>query len=60
MKADDKVSKKVFILSIVLVVVAIIVGVAAIYMKDYVIGAAMLFVLLLQVRNIVLYKRQNG
>lgn len=60
MKADDKVSKKVFIFSIVLVVVAIIVGVAAIYMKDYVIGAAMLFVLLLQVRNIVLYKRQNG
>ncbi len=60
MKADDKVSKKVFIFSIVLVVIAIIVGVAAIYMKDYVIGAAMLFVLLLQVRNIVLYKRQNG
>lgn len=56
----EKVSKTIFIASIILAIIAIAAGITAVYMKEYVIGGGMLFVLILQIHNIISYKRQNG
>lgn len=60
MKTKDIVSRKIFITSIVLAIVAIGVGAVAAYLKEYIIAGAMLFVLVLQVHNMILYKKKNG
>ncbi len=60
MKSDDKVSKKVFIISIILGIISIGVGVYALVKEEYIIAVAMLFVLTLQAHNIFLYKQQHG
>ncbi len=56
----EKVSKAIFITSIILAIIAMAAGIAAVYMEEYVIGGGMLFVLILQIHNIISYKRQNG
>lgn len=60
MKSDDKVSKKVFIISIILGIISIGVGIYALVKEEYIIAVAMLFVLTLQAHNIFLYKQQHG
>lgn len=60
MNTDNRVSKKVFILSIILAVVSVGVGVYALVKEEYIIAVAMLFVLTLQAHNIFLYKQQHG
>lgn len=60
MKADDRVSKKVFILSIILAIIAVGVGGVALYLEEYIIAVGMLFVLVLQAHNIIQYKQQHG
>lgn len=60
MNTDDRVSKKVFILSIILGIVSVGVGVYALVKEEYIIAVAMLFVLTLQAHNIFLYKQQHG
>lgn len=57
---DNRVSKKVFILSIILGIVSVGVGVYALVKEEYIIAVAMLFVLTLQAHNIFLYKQQHG
>ena len=56
MNTDNRVSKKVFILSIILGIVSVGVGVYALVKEEYIIAVAMLFVLTLQAHNIFLYK----
>ncbi len=60
MNTDNRVSKKVFILSIILGIVSVGVGVYALVKEEYIIAVAMLFVLTLQAHNIFLYKQQHG
>lgn len=60
LNSDDKVSKKIFILSIILGIVAVGVGIYALVEEEYIIAVAMLFVLTLQAHNIFLYKQQHG
>lgn len=60
MNTDNRVSKKVFILSIILAVVSVGVVVYALVKEEYIIAVAMLFVLTLQAHNIFLYKQQHG
>lgn len=60
MNTDNRVSKKVFILSIILGIVSVSVGVYALVKEEYIIAVAMLFVLTLQAHNIFLYKQQHG
>lgn len=56
----EKVSKTIFITSIILAVIAMFAGIFALYKEEYIIGGGMLFVLILQIHNIISYKRQNG
>lgn len=60
MRPQDKVSTKIYRISILLAVVAIGIGAVAAYKQEYIIGGAMLFVLILQIHNILSYKRQHG
>lgn len=60
MNTDNRVSKKVFILSIILGIISIGVGIYALVKEEYIITVAMLFVLTLQAHNIFLYKQQHG
>lgn len=60
MNTDNRVSKKVFILSIILGIISVGVGVYALVKEEYIIAVAMLFVLTLQAHNIFLYKQQHG
>ena len=60
MNTDNRVSKKVFILSIILGIISIGVGIYALVKEEYIIAVAMLFVLTLQAHNIFLYKQQHG
>lgn len=60
MNTDNRVSKKVFILSIILGIVSVGVGIYALVKEEYIIAVAMLFVLTLQAHNIFLYKQQHG
>lgn len=60
MNTDNRVSKKVFILSITLGIVSVGVGIYALVKEEYIIAVAMLFVLTLQAHNIFLYKQQHG
>ena len=60
MNTDNRVSKKVFILSIILGIVSVGVGVYALVKEEYIIAVAMLFVLTPQAHNIFLYKQQHG
>jgi len=56
----EKVSKTIFTTSIILAIIALAAGIFAAYKEEYVIGGRMLFVLILQIHNIISYKRQNG
>ena len=56
----EKVSKTIFITSIILAIIAMFAGIFALFKEVYIIGGGMLFVLILQIHNIISYKRQNG
>lgn len=56
----EKVSKTIFITSIILAIIAMFAGIFVLYKEEYIIGGGMLFVLILQIHNIISYKRQNG
>ena len=59
MKVDNHVSRKIYLTSIFLMVIAVIVGSYAAYREEYIILAAMVFVMVMQVDNILHYRRQK-
>ena len=51
----EKVSKTIFITSIILAIIAMIAGIFALYKEEYIIGGCMLFVLISHIHNFISY-----
>ena len=60
MKVDKHVSKRVFLFSIILLVLSVLLCTFAVFKEEYLIAFAMIVVMVLQVDNILTYRKQQN